>query len=210
MLPHGGRLSLVEKQNHEEKKMIMSKIVNEAKIKNPFIAKIRELLEHRAFWLYLLVGEAEKKGCAATTASASALMPVWSCPRPLPRVTTFAPCATSSPALSRWRNEKSGHFFDRQTVPAAICGGPVYDHRYIKKTVETAFPYAAAAPFILPAGTDARRFTGLSNAVIRFAPIDIDKQQYASVHGENENISLDKLYLAVDFYKALLRNYPQA
>ena len=36
---------------------------------------------------------------------------------------------------------------------------------------------------------------------------DIDKQQYASVHGENENISVDKPHLAVDFYKALLRNY---
>lgn len=92
-------------------------------------------------------------------------------------------------------------------MPVAICGGPVYDHRYIKKTVEQAFPYAAAVPFILPAGTDARRFTGLSDAVIRFAPIDIDKQQYASVHGENENISVEKLHLAVDFYKSLLRNY---
>lgn len=46
---------------------------------------------------------------------------------------------------------------------------------------------------------DARQFTDLSDAVIRFAPIDIDKQQYASVHGENENISVDKLHLAVDF-----------
>lgn len=33
-------------------------------------------------------------------------------------------------------------------------------------------------------------------------------QQYASVHGENEHISVDKLHLAVVFYKALLRNYP--
>lgn len=64
-----------------------------------------------------------------------------------------------------------------------------------------------AAPFILPAGTDARRFADLSDAVIRFAPIDIDKQQYASVHGENENISIDKIPRAVDFYKELIRNY---
>lgn len=81
-------------------------------------------------------------------------------------------------------------------------------YRYIRRTVEAAFPYAAAAPFILPAGTDARRFADLSDAVIRFAPIDIDKQQYGSVHGENENISVDKIHLAVDFYKELLRNYP--
>ena len=37
----------------------MSKIVNEARIKNKLIVRIRELLEHRAFWLYLLVDEAE-------------------------------------------------------------------------------------------------------------------------------------------------------
>lgn len=81
-------------------------------------------------------------------------------------------------------------------------------YRYIRRTVEATFLYAAAAPFILPAGTDARRFADLSDAVIRFAPIDIDKQQYGSVHGENENISVDKIHLAVDFYKELLRNYP--
>ena len=81
------------------------------------------------------------------------------------------------------------------------------EYQYIKKTVEEVFDYAIATPFILPAGTDARRFTGLSDAVIRFAPIDIDNKQYASVHGENENISVDKLSLAVAFYKKLLKNY---
>lgn len=39
----------------------MSKIVNEPKIKNKFVVKIRELLEHRAFWLYFLVDEAESR-----------------------------------------------------------------------------------------------------------------------------------------------------
>ena len=49
--------------------------------------------------------------------------------------------------------------------------------------------------------------TGLSAAVIRFAPIDIDNKQFASVHGENENISVDRLSLTVEFYKKLLKNY---
>lgn len=80
-------------------------------------------------------------------------------------------------------------------------------YKYIRKTVQKVFDYAAAAPFILPAGTDARRFADLSDAVIRFAPIDIDSQQYGSVHGNNENISVDKIALAVDFYKELLKNY---
>jgi len=40
----------------------MSKIKNEAKIKNPLIVGIREQLEHRALWMYLLTDEAAKKG----------------------------------------------------------------------------------------------------------------------------------------------------
>ena len=80
-------------------------------------------------------------------------------------------------------------------------------YKYVRKIVQSVFDYAAAVPFILPAGTDARRFTGLSDSVIRFAPIDIDGQQYASVHSETENINVDKIPLAVKFYKELLRNY---
>ena len=37
-------------------------IKNEPKIKNPLIVAIREQLEHRALWMYLLVDEARKKG----------------------------------------------------------------------------------------------------------------------------------------------------
>ena len=40
----------------------MSKVVNEAKIKNPLIVAVREQLEHRATWLYLLCDEASKRG----------------------------------------------------------------------------------------------------------------------------------------------------
>lgn len=40
----------------------MSKIKNEPKIKNKIIAAVREQLEHRALWLYLLRDEAGKRG----------------------------------------------------------------------------------------------------------------------------------------------------
>lgn len=39
----------------------MTEIINEPKIQNPLIVKFRELLKHRAFWLYLLTDEAEKE-----------------------------------------------------------------------------------------------------------------------------------------------------
>ena len=40
----------------------MSKVKNEAKIKNPLIVAVREQLEHRATWLYLLCDEGKKRG----------------------------------------------------------------------------------------------------------------------------------------------------
>ena len=40
----------------------MSNIKNDAKIRNPLIVAIREQLEHRALWMYLLCDEAAKKG----------------------------------------------------------------------------------------------------------------------------------------------------
>ncbi|MDD6275878.1 MAG: L-2-amino-thiazoline-4-carboxylic acid hydrolase [Clostridia bacterium] len=40
----------------------MSKVVNEPKIKNSVIASVREQLEQRAAWLYLLCDEASKRG----------------------------------------------------------------------------------------------------------------------------------------------------
>jgi hypothetical protein len=52
----------------------MSKIVNEARIKNPVIVKIRELLEHRAFCLYLLTDEAEKRGLDPKDLASAAVM----------------------------------------------------------------------------------------------------------------------------------------
>ena len=42
----------------------MSNIKNDAKIRNPLIVAIREQLEHRALWMYLLCDEAAKKGLA--------------------------------------------------------------------------------------------------------------------------------------------------
>jgi len=42
--------------------MLVSNIKNEPKIKNGLIKAVREQLEHRALWMYLLCDEAGKKG----------------------------------------------------------------------------------------------------------------------------------------------------
>ena len=48
-------------------------IKNEAKIRNPLIVAIREQLEHRALWMYLLCDEARSKGLDAAAYAPNAI-----------------------------------------------------------------------------------------------------------------------------------------
>lgn len=78
---------------------------------------------------------------------------------------------------------------------------------YTMKCIADVFPQYPASPFILPAGTDARTLTDVCDCVLRFAPIRLSAQQLASVHAENENIDIDAVAKAVEFYKHFLKNY---
>ncbi len=78
---------------------------------------------------------------------------------------------------------------------------------YTKECIAEIFPDVASAAYILPAGTDARHLSDICPCVIRFAPIQMDSQQFKSVHSENENIALSAISDAVVFYKHYIRNY---
>lgn len=102
------------------------------------------------------------------------------------------------------RDAETGNEFHR---PAAMEGRM---YRLVTKCMERSFPDAIVMPFILPAGTDARHFSEICPAVYRFAPLDIDGQQFRSVHGVNENIHVDAVPKAVDFYKRILKGIGNA
>ena len=63
----------------------MSKIVNEPKNTFPLFVKVREQLEHRALWLYLLVDEARKHGLPDDAFAADAVKGCTRAPRSLKR-----------------------------------------------------------------------------------------------------------------------------
>ena len=54
-------------------------------------------------------------------------------------------------------------------------------------------PDGAGGPFLLTAGTDARRFTGLADHILRFAPIDLSKKQFATIHAADEHIGVENI-----------------
>ena len=76
------------------------------------------------------------------------------------------------------------------------------------KTVEALlhenFPDVAVVPFLLTAGTDARRFTDVADNILRFAPIDLNKKQFATIHAADEHIGIENIGQCVVFYKDLI------
>ncbi len=78
-------------------------------------------------------------------------------------------------------------------------------YKSLEKLLNKNYPDVIVAPYLLTAGTDARRFTGLSDNIFRFAPIDLNKEQFASIHSANENINIKNIGQCVLFYKDYIK-----
>lgn len=78
-------------------------------------------------------------------------------------------------------------------------------YKVLEKVLNENFPDVIVAPFLLTAGTDARHFTGIAESILRFAPIDLDKKQFASIHSANEHIKIKNVGECVCFYKDFVK-----
>lgn len=87
---------------------------------------------------------------------------------------------------------------------------PVVDYQAVpfKRLEEVAaevYPGVGICPYVMTGGTDAKYYKEVSDHCLRFAPLYINAQQYASIHGLNENIYQGALPMGVDFYKKMIQ-----
>ena len=75
----------------------------------------------------------------------------------------------------------------------------------VEEVAAEVYPGVGICPYVMTGGTDAKFYRELSDNCLRFAPLYIDSQQYASIHGLNENIYQGALPMGVDFYKNMIR-----
>ena len=78
-------------------------------------------------------------------------------------------------------------------------------YRVLEQVLNENFPDVLVAPFLLTAGTDARRFSEIADNILRFAPIDLNSAQYASIHSRNEHITIQNIGQCVLFYKDFIQ-----
>ena len=93
---------------------------------------------------------------------------------------------------------------DEYYAPADM-DSPAY--RYAFDCLAKVFPRFPAAPYILPAGTDAWRLTPVCSCVLRFAPTRMSKQQLGSIHSADENLDISAIAEAAAFYRFFAENY---
>ena len=80
-------------------------------------------------------------------------------------------------------------------------------YKRVEALLHENFPDVAVVPFLLTAGTDARRLTDVADNILRFAPIDLNKAQFATIHAADEHIGLENIGQCVVFYKDLVKKY---
>ena len=87
---------------------------------------------------------------------------------------------------------------------------PIVDYKgarfkLVEEVAASVYPGIGIAPYCMTGGTDAKFYSAICDNCIRFAPLYINKQQYGSIHGLNENINQGTLPMGVDFYKMVVR-----
>ncbi len=90
--------------------------------------------------------------------------------------------------------------------PLSDVDGPAF--HLLSRTIQQVLAGTGVkvAPYLFVGGTDARWYSGRSDAVFRFLPATVGPDVLELAHGTNERMSVEGLATSIRFFRALLRN----
>lgn len=90
--------------------------------------------------------------------------------------------------------------------PVSDPEGPAFQMlaRTIRQTM--APEDVVVAPYLVMGGTDAKHYSGTSDAVFRFIPAPVGAEAMELAHGTNERMSVEGLVASIRFFQQLIRN----
>lgn len=74
----------------------------------------------------------------------------------------------------------------------------------VKRAINTAYPDAVVAPYVMLACSDSRHFCKICDNVMRFSPLRLTKEERGLIHAANERLPLEKAADCARFYAALI------
>lgn len=87
---------------------------------------------------------------------------------------------------------------------------PISDHtkepfNLVERGIKSVFGDVPTAPYIMMGASDSRYMGKVCENCLRFLPFRVTAEQYATIHGVDENLDIDALAPAVDFYKFIIK-----
>ena len=77
--------------------------------------------------------------------------------------------------------------------------------RLLQDVLQEKFPHLPCIPTLMPSDSDARHYCGLSDCVLRFAPIVTGEEGGGNTHMGDEFLAEDSLGMAVEIYRSLMK-----
>lgn len=96
----------------------------------------------------------------------------------------------------------------QSSEPSEVSPTDSQQFALLSEAIGASYPDAVVVPYVLPAASDSRTFTPISDHVYRFSPFVLSRAQRQSIHGVGEHLSVDSLGRGVHFYREVLRKIP--
>lgn len=90
--------------------------------------------------------------------------------------------------------------------PSRISRTDVEAYAKIEKTIKEVWDNVLVSPYLMVQCSDCRCYSKISDRVYRFSAMAMTSEERATVHGNNERISLTQIEKSAEFYIRLLKN----
>ncbi len=89
--------------------------------------------------------------------------------------------------------------------PSVVSRTDCEGYERLKAAIGDTWQDAIASPYLMTACSDSRHWGEISDKVYRFSPLTLTKEEQASIHGNNEKVSVEAVKKSVEFYIRLIK-----
>lgn len=90
-------------------------------------------------------------------------------------------------------------------MPSRVSRTDVPEYQKVEKTAQEVWQNGVVSPYLMLACSDSRHWGRLSDRVYRFSPLEFVGDERASIHGNDERISLGAIEKAVEFFYRFIK-----
>tara|TARA_R100001143_G_C3360829_1_gene135445 strand:- start:5921 stop:7384 length:1464 start_codon:yes stop_codon:yes gene_type:complete len=92
-----------------------------------------------------------------------------------------------------------------QVPPSMVSPVSSPNYRNLQQAIMDRFQDLYVMPYLVTGATDSRYFTGITDQIYRFSPVEFTVDDMGIIHGTGEKISVDSYVGSIDFYVHLIQ-----